>query len=69
MGFKVRVFEPRDEVGACNALVFASRPEAETYGHDLLMRWTLPERFTVEEVPEPANSRLDSDGRRHPVVG
>jgi hypothetical protein len=47
---------------AGNALVFATKEEAEQWGRDLLMRWFVPTDSRAVEVDKPVNYRL-IDGR------
>jgi hypothetical protein len=45
-----------------NALVFATKQEAEENAHDLFMRWTACDEWRVVEVDEPV-SHTYRDGK------
>jgi hypothetical protein len=53
--FKAGAFVCGERQPAYNALRFATREEAETYGRDLAGRWMLVERIVVEESTDPVN--------------
>ena len=46
-----------------NALLFATKEEAQSYADDLMNRWTLVCDTRVDENPEPANSKWDAETR------
>ena len=45
-----------------NALVFATKKEAEDNAHDLMMRWTSVTDFRADETNDPVNYKW-ADGR------
>lgn len=57
MSWAYRVFEFNDQVGSTNAMRFATKEEAESYGTDLLMRWLAPSHGQPEETEDPVNYR------------
>jgi hypothetical protein len=44
---------------ATNALRFATKVEAEKYGHELLSRWLVPVDSRAAESDEPVNYKFD----------
>jgi len=40
---------------ATNTLRFATRDEANSYGFDLLCRWTAPEDYEIREMEDAVN--------------
>jgi hypothetical protein len=52
---------------AGNALVFATKEEAEQWGRDLLLRWFVPTDSRAVESTEVVNYRL-IDGQLLPMV-
>lgn len=44
---------------ASNSLRFATYDEADYYGHELLSRWYVPDKYRVVETDEPVNYRYD----------
>lgn len=62
MSFKVGVFVNGESKPSYNGLRFASSDEAEQYGRDLRGRWTLVDRFAVEESSDPVNYRWTDQG-------
>jgi hypothetical protein len=53
--FKPGVFVSGESQPVFNGVRFATRDEAEQYGHDLAGRWILVERTVVEESDDPVN--------------
>jgi hypothetical protein len=53
MSYKPQVFVQGEWAG--NALVFATEPEAQVYGLDLMRRWTLVESYRTVESTDPVN--------------
>jgi hypothetical protein len=45
-----------------NALRFATREEADSYGFDLLCRWTAPEDYEIREMEDAVNYRWGKAG-------
>lgn len=50
-----------------NSMVFATREEAEAYGHELLSRWMQPTDSRAVEATGPA-TYVFRDGRAQPLV-
>lgn len=48
-----------------NALVFATKEEAERSAFNLMMRWTAVEDYRAVEVDEPVSHRLVDDQLEH----
>jgi hypothetical protein len=55
MSFKPMVRVTGEQKFSGNGLRFATREEAESNVHDLMMRWFLVEETTVEESADPVN--------------
>jgi hypothetical protein len=51
-----------------NAVRFATRGEAETYGADLYARWLALEAYEVHESDEPATYTMSDDGLKRIAV-
>ncbi len=52
MSYKPQVFVQGE--WASNTLAFATEPEAQAYGLDLMRRWTLVESYRTIESTDPA---------------
>jgi len=69
VGFKAEMQVLGDPKFYSNALVFATRKEAESYASDLFSRWTLTQAKRVVEVDEVPNYQWDdSAGRAVPLA-
>jgi hypothetical protein len=68
MSFKPEVKTPGDRDWHGNALRFAHLWEAQTYVHDLAMRWTSVQETRVIEVDDPVNYTWDADYGAKPIV-
>lgn len=64
MPFKAEVIADSSGKWAGNALVFATREEAEIYVSDLALRWTLVRETRTVETDEAPNYVIDADGVR-----
>jgi len=51
-------FKFKNDKPASNALVFATREEADHYAHDLLMRWYIPTGYEIRESDEEPNYEI-----------
>jgi hypothetical protein len=61
MSYKVEVIADSSGKWAGNQLRFATRKEAEAYGSDLAMRWTLVRETRVVESDEPVTHAFTRD--------
>ena len=57
MSFKAEMHVAPGEWSS-NALCFATNKEADQYGLDLLLRWTVPSDYRVVESGEAVNYKL-----------
>ena len=55
MSFKAEVKTVNDSKWYDNALRFATSTEADSYGSNLMDRWTAVEEYRVTEVPDAVN--------------
>jgi hypothetical protein len=55
MSWKPQVFLPNENKWCGNALVFATKEEAENNARDLLMRWFVPTDSRAIESTDPVN--------------
>jgi len=65
MSWKPEVRVVNQTTFARNALVFATREEAERSAHDLMMRWMAVEDYRAVEVDEPVSHRLVDGNLEH----
>lgn len=55
LSYKVGVMTAGDKDWVSNGLRFATREDAEAYGMDLAMRWTMVRDWTVIPSTDPVN--------------
>lgn len=67
MSYKVEVLVAGGADWVNNALRFATREEAETYGIDLFRRWLLVKEWRIAESDEDVNYRINN-GSLEPVT-
>ena len=56
--YKVEVIADSSGKWATNAVRLATEAEAEAYGRDLYMRWTLVREWRVAESDDPVNYEI-----------
>ena len=61
MSYKYGVHLPGQSNPSFNAVVYATRDEADAGGRELLSRWFMPTGYEVVETDEPATYRI-TDG-------
>ena len=61
MAWKAEVIADTSGKWCGNALVFATKAEAESYVTDLVMRWTAVRDYRVVETDATPNYRWDSE--------
>jgi len=61
MSYKAEMHTAPEE-WTTNALRFETVEEADSYGFDLIMRWTVPDDFRVAESDEPVNYQWTDKG-------
>ena len=59
MNWKMEVLV--DGKWSTNAIVLATKKEAEEYGHELLSRWFVPIDSRAVESPDPVNYKFNFD--------
>ena len=64
MSYKAEVITDNSGNWTGNALRFATRPEANAYVDDLMMRWYAVQDTRVVESDEPVNYRWDAEARQ-----
>jgi len=68
MSYKTEVIADRSGKWAGNGLRFATRPEADAYVHDLMMRWTAVTGWRSVESTDPVTHFWDIEASKLRVV-
>lgn len=69
MAFQAEFRAVREQSFNTNALVFATKKEAETYARDLFSRWMGAEEWRVVEVDKPVTYVWDFEQYNYYPIG